>query len=138
MNYRPPIPHQDDCDGFYVDNQAIYTGEDDETDWNAFQKNLCRHIRNGQPGFRTAMCWKPISNGHSVYTLLESNMYDVIAETEDGYTAVFLAVSEICKNRNVARKSLPRYAEYLKGVLLKLYPGHVRKRISNRKTELIK
>ena len=136
MNYLPSIQRESDYDGFYIDNSAIYVRGDAEKDWNAFVSQICRSIRLRQPGFKAAMCWKPSAAGHSLYTLLESNMYDITVETEDEYTAVFLIVSSSCKNQNVARKCLPRYAGYLQKILLDLYPCHVRKR-RGRKTELV-
>ncbi len=137
MNYLPPVRCKSDYDGFYVDNSAIYASGDEEKDWNEFQQKVVCGIRNGHSLFKAAFYWKPTDDGHSLYTLAESSMYDIIVETEDGYTAVFLIISRNCKNQNTARKSLPRYTEYLKRVLLNLYPSHVRKRINDRKTKLV-
>lgn len=136
MNYLPPVKLASDYDGFYIDNSVIYTG-DEEADWNNFQQKLIREVRNKQSLFKPACYWKPYSDRFSLYTLLESKMYDIIVETEDGYTAVFLIIASNCKNQNTARKCLPRYTEHLKNVLLKLYPNHVRKRVNDRRTKLV-
>jgi len=116
------------CNGFYVDNEAIYVSKDIEADWNRLTGQICEKMMVDCPDLEKFNAWRPCEMGQSRYALLSNRFVDLIVETEDGYSAFYLIIPENCEQTAAAKRKFPRYLVVLRQVLTALYPGHVRKR----------
>ena len=116
------------CDGFYVDNSALYVSGDEEKDWAALTELFCRTMIKACPDMALFIAWKPCDLGQSRYVLVSNQYADIMLETEDGYTAFFAIIPENCRCVPLAKRKFPGYVSALKRVLTEAYPGHVKKR----------
>ncbi len=122
------------CDGFLIDSRAVYKTEI-ENDWNAFLNTVCEGMKRYNPELETVNSWKSVDVGESRYVLLTDGFVQVIAEDTDGYVAAFVIIPETTSNKEKAKRIFGRYYSDLKNLLVKNYPGFVKKRLNSQHLE---
>ena len=122
------------CDGFLIDSRAVYKTEI-ENDWNAFLNTVCEGMKRYNPELETVNSWKSVDVGESRYVLLTDGLIEVIAEDTDGYVAAFVIIPETTSNKEKAKRIFGRYYSDLKNLLVKNYPGFVKKRLNSQHLE---
>ena len=122
------------CDGFLVDSRAIYKTEI-VNDWNAFLDTVCSGLKRYHPVLQIVKSWKSVDAGVSRFVLLTDGLIEVIADDTDGYVAVFVIIPENSVNKGKATQIFGRYYLDLKALLVKNYPGFVKKRLNSQHLE---
>ena len=121
-------------DGYAVNSQAVYP-TDKEKGWEHLLNGIYTRMHYRDNSFTKICCWEMSDSGESRFVVCKNRHTEIIAEDVSRYVAVFAIIPEACPHPGYAKRSFPRYAQWLKAVLSDMYPDSVRHMATSRHTE---
>ena len=124
-----------DC--FYIDREAVYTGDNEYDDWSRFVEYCTEQLIIAVPSFHPVMTWTAHKTGQKRFVLVQNRYVDVTADEADDYVAVFVVIPEDCESPGQVKRTFSHYTEQLESVLKTKYPGRVTHRINSREAQRV-